>query len=393
MPEEPEARRGRAGRVAGCPERRDDASRTCRLAGRRVVLGVTGGIAAYKAVEVCRRLVDAGAHVAPVLTEGATALRRRGHLLGPGLRARPDLALGRGRPHPAHPPRPGRRPGRRLPGHRPAARRLRRRHLRRPAHRHAAGHPGAGRGLPGHAHRDVGAPGGAGQPPGPRRAGRHDRARPRRAAWPAATSAPAAWPTPSVIVAALEAVLGPDDLAGLDVLVTAGGTREPIDPVRFIGNRSSGKQGHALADEAAARGAKVTLVTTVDRPAAAGRRGGPGGDRGRDGGRRAAAQRRGRRRRHGRRGGRLPPGRRRRQQDQEGRAGPRGHASSRPPTSSPGSRRPQAPGQILVGFAAETDDVEANAAAKLARKGVDLIVANDVSAPGAGFESRHQRGA
>src|SRR3954471_1742570 len=42
------------------------------LEGRRVVLGVTGGIAAYKAVEVCRRLVDAGAHVAPVLTEGAT---------------------------------------------------------------------------------------------------------------------------------------------------------------------------------------------------------------------------------------------------------------------------------------------------------------------------------
>ena len=42
------------------------------LAGRTVVLGVTGGIAAYKAVEVCRRLVDAGAHVAPVLTEGAT---------------------------------------------------------------------------------------------------------------------------------------------------------------------------------------------------------------------------------------------------------------------------------------------------------------------------------
>ena len=42
------------------------------LEGRRIVLGVTGGIAAYKAVEVCRRLVDAGAHVSPVLTEGAT---------------------------------------------------------------------------------------------------------------------------------------------------------------------------------------------------------------------------------------------------------------------------------------------------------------------------------
>ena len=53
------------------------------------------------------------------------------------------------------------------------------------------------------------------------------------------------------------------DMAGLRVVITAGGTREPIDPVRFIGNRSSGKQGHALADEAASRGAKVTLVTTT----------------------------------------------------------------------------------------------------------------------------------
>jgi len=60
------------------------------------------------------------------------------------------------------------------------------------------------------------------------------------------------------------------DLDGLRILVTAGGTREPIDPVRFIGNRSSGKQGHAVADEAAARGAAVTLVTTAPRGAAPG---------------------------------------------------------------------------------------------------------------------------
>lgn len=57
------------------------------------------------------------------------------------------------------------------------------------------------------------------------------------------------------------------DLAGRRVLITAGGTREPLDPVRYLGNRSSGKQGYALADEAAGRGAHVTLVTTVDRPA------------------------------------------------------------------------------------------------------------------------------
>src|SRR5207248_1662893 len=70
---------------------------------------------------------------------------------------------------------------------------------------------------------------------------------------------------PATIVAAAERVLAPQDLAGLRVLVTAGGTREPIDPVRFVGNRSSGKQGHALADEAAARGASVALVTTTNR--------------------------------------------------------------------------------------------------------------------------------
>jgi len=60
------------------------------------------------------------------------------------------------------------------------------------------------------------------------------------------------------------------DLAGLHVVVSAGGTREPIDPVRFIGNRSSGKQGYALAATAAARGARVTLVaanTSLPEPA------------------------------------------------------------------------------------------------------------------------------
>ncbi len=55
-------------------------------------------------------------------------------------------------------------------------------------------------------------------------------------------------------------LLSPDDLAGTRVLVTAGGTREPIDPVRFLGNRSSGRQGVEIAAEAVARGAEVTLI-------------------------------------------------------------------------------------------------------------------------------------
>jgi phosphopantothenoylcysteine decarboxylase/phosphopantothenate--cysteine ligase len=68
-------------------------------------------------------------------------------------------------------------------------------------------------------------------------------------------------PEPPELLAAVEAaVAGEGDLAGVRVLVTAGGTREPIDAVRFVGNRSSGRMGFALADEAARRGAGVTVV-------------------------------------------------------------------------------------------------------------------------------------
>lgn len=64
----------------------------------------------------------------------------------------------------------------------------------------------------------------------------------------------------TIIAAAMERIRLSRDLAGLRVLVTAGGTREPLDPVRFIGNRSSGKQGLAIAEAAARRGATVTLI-------------------------------------------------------------------------------------------------------------------------------------
>jgi phosphopantothenoylcysteine decarboxylase/phosphopantothenate--cysteine ligase len=73
-------------------------------------------------------------------------------------------------------------------------------------------------------------------------------------------SGPGRMAEPDEIVAVALAVVGPRDLAGRHILITAGGTREPLDPVRFIGNRSSGKQGVALARAAAARGADVTLV-------------------------------------------------------------------------------------------------------------------------------------
>lgn len=70
---------------------------------------------------------------------------------------------------------------------------------------------------------------------------------------------------PEEIFERIEGLLTPGSDA-LKVLVTAGGTREPVDPVRYLGNRSSGKMGHAIAEEAARRGMSVTLVTTAELP-------------------------------------------------------------------------------------------------------------------------------
>ena len=67
-------------------------------------------------------------------------------------------------------------------------------------------------------------------------------------------------PEPPELLEAVEQALTPQDLDGLNVLVSAGGTREPIDSVRFVGNRSSGRMGFALAEEAKRRGANVTVV-------------------------------------------------------------------------------------------------------------------------------------
>ena len=71
---------------------------------------------------------------------------------------------------------------------------------------------------------------------------------------------------PADIAEAIYVALAPKDMVGRRVVVSAGGTREPIDAVRFIGNRSSGKMGHAIATEAARRGASVTLITTSSLP-------------------------------------------------------------------------------------------------------------------------------
>ncbi|CAM5230190.1 Coenzyme A biosynthesis bifunctional protein CoaBC [Streptomyces griseoloalbus] len=145
------------------------------------------------------------------------------------------------------------------------------------------------------------------------------------------------------------------DLAGRHVVISAGGTREPLDPVRYLGNRSSGKQGYALARTAVARGARVTLIqanTGLPDPAGADvvRVGTAVQLRGAQGGRRRG------RRGDGGGGGRLPARRVRPGQDQE--EGRRGGRPSSPwsatPTSSPRSP-PSVPGlELVVGFAAET---------------------------------------
>ena len=85
-----------------------------------------------------------------------------------------------------------------------------------------------------------------------------------------ADSGPGRMSEPDDIVAAALSAVAPGDLEGRHILITAGGTREPLDPVRFIGNRSTGRQGVALAAAAAARGAVVTLIAAnleVEPPA------------------------------------------------------------------------------------------------------------------------------
>ncbi len=189
---------------------------------------------------------------------------------------------------------------------------------------------------------------------------------------------------PERIVAEIERVLGPSDLAGVSVVVTAGGTREPIDAVRVIANRSSGKQGYAIAAVAAARGARVTIISTVELPvphgaevvavetaaemeAAVGEHA-PSADvvvmaaAVADFRPKAAAT------------GKLKKA-----------DGAPDIVLEPTPDILAGLGARKRPGQVLVGFAAETADLVANAEAKLRAKHLDLIVANDVAAPGVGF--------
>ncbi|MDQ2729400.1 MAG: bifunctional phosphopantothenoylcysteine decarboxylase/phosphopantothenate--cysteine ligase CoaBC [Actinomycetota bacterium] len=359
------------------------------------MLGVCGGIAAYKAVEVCRRLIDAGAHVSPVLTRGATHFV--GELTFSALGSeRTETSLWDGSS-----PIPHTRLGQRadLIIVVPATARLLGAYAagissdlltatllatRAPVvvcpamHTEMWEHPAVTENMATLARRGVHV-----VAPGTGRLAGGDQGKGRLA-------------EPDDIVAAASMILAAgSDLAGLRALVTAGGTREPIDAVRYIGNRSSGKQGHAVAEQLAHRGATVVMVTTTDRPVPAG----------------------------------IEAIRVETATEME--AVVSAHAPStdivvmaaavadfRPRTVVGGKLKKEAglpdvvleptadilaglgasrrPGQTLVGFAAETVDPTGRnpasrqalvdlAIAKLTSKRADLIVANDVAAPGTGF--------
>jgi phosphopantothenoylcysteine decarboxylase / phosphopantothenate---cysteine ligase len=177
------------------------------------------------------------------------------------------------------------------------------------------------------------------------------------------------------------------DLAGRTVLVTAGGTREPIDPVRFLGNRSTGKMGFAVAAAAADRGAQVHLIaapSSLPTP--------PGVTRhdvttalemhaavfglvdGADVVVKAAAV------------ADFRPTTSSRSKIKKDAGVPTIELTPNPDILAElGARREGSGRPLLVGFAAETDDVEEHGRAKLERKDADLLVVNDVSASDVGF--------
>jgi phosphopantothenoylcysteine decarboxylase/phosphopantothenate--cysteine ligase len=356
-----------------------------------VVLGVAGGIAAYKAVEVCRRLTDAGCEVAPVLTDAATqfvapltfsalaAKPARTSLFGDASDPIPHTRLGQWADAIVVAPATADLLARYASG---MANDLLTATLLAtratvvvcPAmHTEMWEHPSVSDNLAVLTARGV-----IVVPPEVGRLAGGDEGAGRMA-------------DPATITAAVLGILDTGDrsLAGRTVLVTAGGTREPIDPVRVLTNRSSGRQGHAIAEAAARRGAAVVLVTASPLGLDA-----------------ACAPRVARHdvetaaEMHAAVLGALD--------DADVVVMAAAVADFRPVQGASQKLR-RADGVpsveleatediladvvakrhdklLVVGFAAETNDAVASAREKLARKGCDLVVVNDVSKPGVGFD-------
>lgn len=353
------------------------------ISGKKVVLGITGGIAAYKSVEVVRRLVESGAHVAPIMTSGAK--RFIGEVTLSALASEPVKSSLWDEDDPIPHTTLGQEADVILVA--PATARLigtyaagisndlltatllasRAPVILCPAmHTEMWEHPAVQENIRMLQNRGVTIV----NPEDGKLAG-GDVGKGRLA-------------SPSAIVSAVEQTLTLDDLAKFKILVTAGGTREPIDPVRFITNRSTGKQGYALAEAAVARGATVTLVTTVDREAPIGVE-----------------------IKHAETASDLRSAVMSCADNYDVIIMAAAVADFQP--SLPADRKlkkseqitnleiepthdflidlgkGKSSQQIIVGFAAETEELEKNAKEKLQRKHLDLIVANDVSAPDTGF--------
>ncbi|WP_339826482.1 bifunctional phosphopantothenoylcysteine decarboxylase/phosphopantothenate--cysteine ligase CoaBC [uncultured Arenimonas sp.] len=358
------------------------------LKGQRILLGVSGGIAAYKAADLVRRLQDAGAEVRVVMTEAArhfvgttTFQALSGHPVRCSLwdeaaeAAMGHIELARWATRVLVAPATANTLRRLAQGHAndllstlclaseapllvaPAMNRV------------MWAHPATQANLATLVARGVQVigPGSGGQACGEVGEGRLSE--------------------PADIVAAVAASLRPPRLAGRRILVSAGPTFEDIDPVRFLGNRSSGKMGFAVADAARRMGAEVTLVAgPVSLPTP------PGVTR--IDVRRAAQM-------HAAVLAALP--------GQDAYIGAAAVADYAPAETLPQKLKKSgdsltltlvrtadiladvaahaARPRLVVGFAAETSDLEAYARDKLHRKGLDLIAANDVSRPGQGFET------
>ncbi|MBN39524.1 MAG: bifunctional phosphopantothenoylcysteine decarboxylase/phosphopantothenate--cysteine ligase CoaBC [Acidimicrobiaceae bacterium] len=353
------------------------------ISGKKVVLGITGGIAAYKSVEVVRRLVEGGAHVAPIMTAGAK--RFIGEVTLSALASEPVKSSLWDEDDPIPHTTLGQEADVILVA--PATARLigtyaagisndlltatllasRAPVILCPAmHTEMWEHPAVQENIRTLQNRGVTVV----APEDGKLAG-GDIGKGRLA-------------SPNAIVSAVEQTLTLDDLAEFKILITAGGTREPIDPVRYITNRSTGKQGYALAEAAVARGAAVTLVSTVDREAPIGvevKHAETASDL------RSAVmscaenydviimaaavadfQ------------PSLPADRKLKKSEQMS-------SLEVEPTHDflIDLGKGKSSHQIIVGFAAETEELERNAKEKLQKKNLDLIVANDVSAPDTGF--------